>query len=108
MVAEALLRDELLDRRLLVREQVRGGEGAAAQRAEVLRRADAAAHDHEVRGLAGGDQLRGGLDELRPALLAADEAGEADGDAILREAERLLRARRRDGRAHRVVDDRER
>ena len=84
---------ELLDRRLLVGEQVRRGERAAAQRAEVLRRANAAAHDHEVRRHALGDEDLGRRDELRPALLAADEPGEADGDAVLRQPEARLAGR---------------
>src|SRR5207302_7409131 len=70
---EPLRRDEVLDRRLLVGEEVGQREHAAANRLEVLRRTDAAAHDHEVRRRALADEdLRGG-DELLPALLPADE-----------------------------------
>ncbi len=106
MVAEALRGDEVLDRRLLVGEQVRERERAAAHRLEVLRRTDAAAHDHEVRRRALAHEDLGRGDELLPALLPADEAGEADRDAVLRQAERRLAAdagRRR--RPHGVVHD---
>jgi hypothetical protein len=83
-------RDELLDRRLLVCEEPRQLQRPAAHGAEVLGRAHAAAHDHELhRGVLSDELLRGG-DELRPALLPPHEPGEADRHAVLGETERPL------------------
>ena len=60
-------------------------------------------------GISSATRISRRLDELRPALLAADEAGEPDRDAILRQAERLaaVAAVSRDGQRDRVVDDRD-